>query len=340
MTTLQDEPAMPEHNPSLDENGDVDHVKVDVLPSQHTRRINEYHRFALVVIGGLACVCTSFGAAWNVISGYMQELLNLSQTDLVNINLVGSVFTYFALPYAFLYDYAGPIPVSIISIVMFVLGSLLFSLAFGGQIRGSVVRLCVFNAIMKTGCILFDLVGNITVVSHFPTMRGPTIALLKSFVGIGGAVVSAVQLGFFPELDDIKNFYYLLMVYATVMGLLELAFMRNPRYHLSGYEESYLTEEEKECRRATKAQYLRQEPPVWRFAIGYGVILLLVVYLPTQSACVQYMGLGDMHKRTFAVITVFFLLLITLVLIPNPVRIFRKRRGDHVRRMTPASPLL
>ncbi|CAD2220781.1 hypothetical protein AGDE_00260 [Angomonas deanei] len=221
---------------------------------------------------------------------------------------------------------------------MFVLGCLLFSFAFGGQIDATVVQLCVFNAIMKTGCILFDLIGNVTVVSHFPTMRGPTIALMKSFVGIGGAIVSAVQLGFFPNLKDIQNFYYLLIGYAVVMGILELIFMRNPLYHLSGYQQSHLSEEEKKRRLATKAQYLRQDPPLWRFIIGYGVLIALIIYLPAQSACVQYLDLGKEYTVAFAIVTVIIMLMIVLVLIPDPRMLLRRIRGEKEPRESLPSP--
>ncbi|EPY42413.1 hypothetical protein AGDE_01510, partial [Angomonas deanei] len=98
----------------------------------------------------------------------MQKLNNLSQRDLSSISVVGKVFAYCLLPYAFLYDFAGPIPVTILATLYFVLGCVLMALSFSQKVDANVVRLCVFNAILGSGTMLFDLAAIVTVSSHFP----------------------------------------------------------------------------------------------------------------------------------------------------------------------------
>lgn len=133
----------------------------------------------------------------------MQARYNLSQRDMSSIVTVGLVFQCSMLPYAFLYDYFGPTIIAAIATVQVPLGTLLLALCFMGQVEGSVVRLCVFNALMGSGCILFDLACCVTVLSHFPTHRGPVVALMKTFSGLGSAIFACPYSGFLWTLRSV-----------------------------------------------------------------------------------------------------------------------------------------
>ncbi|PWV13494.1 putative protein associated with differentiation 4 [Trypanosoma cruzi] len=95
------------------------------------------------------------------------------------------------------FDHFGPKPIFILSMVLFPLGALLFALSFRGTIEGSVVRLSVFNGMLTLGCTLYDVVYMMTIMSHFPNSRGPVVAVLKSYIGLGSAIVGSIQLAFF-----------------------------------------------------------------------------------------------------------------------------------------------
>ncbi|KAK7194139.1 Protein Associated with Differentiation [Novymonas esmeraldas] len=289
-------------------------VAVIRLATGPQKRINEYRRFGLVVLacfGGIVC---SFTYAWNLISGEMQSRYHLKQRDLSTIVTVGLVVMHCVLPYAFLYDYLGPVPIASILTVYIPLGTLLLALCFMGKITGSVVRLSVFNAMMSTGCVLIDLVCCMTVLSHFPSNRGPVIALLKTFIGLGSAIVGTFYEGFF-DADPQKHFFFLFSL-AFAVGALCIVFVRLPPYHLTQYEEKHLSVEEKERRVATKAQYLRQGAPLRRFAWGFVILVVLIIFLPTQSALVSYLRLGKGAKLAFALVTVVLLLLYPLIAAP------------------------
>lgn len=135
----------------------TEHVHVEVLAAGPQKHISEPHRFFIVVLGAYGCMCCSFSYAFNLISGAMQERYNLTQRDLSTITTVGLIFQYFILPYAFLYDYIGPIPICSIMTIYFAIGSILFALCFNGRVQGNTVRLCVFNAFLMGACGLFDL---------------------------------------------------------------------------------------------------------------------------------------------------------------------------------------
>ncbi|KAK7194136.1 Protein Associated with Differentiation [Novymonas esmeraldas] len=280
------------------------------------KRVGENKRFAILLLGSFGCIVCSFSYAWNLVAPSMQTRYKLSQRDLSTIVTVGLVVQYCVLPYAFLYDFLGPIPITAIGTVYFPLGTLLLALCFMGKIEGSVVRLSVFNAMMASGCSLFDLACCITVLSHFPSNRGPVVALLKTFTGLGSAIVACMYAGFFNS-DPEKHFFFLFAI-GIVVGGLCIAFLRLPPYHLTQLEERRLSEEEKERRVVTKAQYLRQEAPLRRFVWGFIILIVLIIYLPTQSALVSYLHWGTKPKLAFAIVTCILMFLFLIVAAPLP----------------------
>ncbi|KAG5510429.1 hypothetical protein GH5_06628 [Leishmania sp. Ghana 2012 LV757] len=297
-------------------------VEIIRLATGPQKPVGEYKRFAILALGSFGCIVCSFSYAWNLISGTMQRRYNLSQRDLSTIVTVALVVQYCVLPYAFLYDYLGPLPISIIATVYFPLGTLLLALCFMGKVEGSVLRLSVFNAMMGTGCTMFDLASCITVLLHFPTNRGPVTALLKTFTGLGSALVACLYAGFFDS-DPQKHFFFLFSV-GLCVGALFIAFMRLPSYHLTQYEERRLPAEVKERRLARKAQYLRQEAPLRRFLWGFAVLVFLIIFVTTQSALVSYLSLGDTPKRAFAIVTT--IVTFSYLLVAAPLRFLNSSR--------------
>ncbi|EPY20743.1 hypothetical protein AGDE_14500 [Angomonas deanei] len=113
------------------------------------------------------------------------------------ITTCGSVVGNVVLPYSFVYDFFGPLPIAILCIIVFPLGALLIAFCFEEIIIGDVVKLCVFYSFMNLGTTFFDLVCCMTVISYFPTRRGAVVALLKTFVGLGSAITGSLYLGYF-----------------------------------------------------------------------------------------------------------------------------------------------
>ncbi|KPA76999.1 putative protein associated with differentiation 4 [Leptomonas pyrrhocoris] len=294
------------------------HEKVEIvkLASGPQKPVSEYKRFAILVLGSFGCIVCSFSYAWNLVSADMQERYHFTQRDMSTIVTVGLVVQYCVLPYAFLFDYLGPLPIVILATIYFPLGTLLLALCFMGKINGSVATLSVFNALMSCGCSLFDLGCCVTVLSYFPTNRGPVTALLKTFTGLGSALVACLYAGYFHS-DPEKHFFFLFAL-ALVVGVLCMVFLRLPEYHLTQYQLSHLPIEERQRRENTKAQYLRQKPPIWRFVYGFVILIVLIVFLPTQSALASYRHLDSSAKRAFAIVTTILTLLYLVVAAPVP----------------------
>ncbi|CAC9467262.1 Protein_Associated_with_Differentiation_-_putative [Leishmania infantum] len=293
-------------------------VHLEVLSKAPVRSISETHRFGLLVLGVFGMICGSFGSyTFNLVSGSLQERYSLSQRDLSTITTAGTVIGNVMLPYSFLYDYIGPLPIAVLSSFVFSLGALLVALCFQGVIVGNLVKLCVFYSFMNVGTSFFDLSSCITILSYFPTTRGPVVALLKTFIGLGAAIVGSMFQGFFG--GAVQYFFYFLMLFAIIVGVLGIIFLRLPAYHLTGYEESHLSKAEKEQRLASKAQFLKQKPPMWRFYYGFVLMVVLIGFLPLTAALVDYLDLGRKEKLTFATITTIFAAGFVVIAIPPEV---------------------
>jgi MFS family permease len=303
-------------------------VRVERLTKAVQKRISETRRFALLLLGLFGMICGSFGSyTFNLVSGKFQTRYSLSQRDLSAITTCGTVVGYVMLPYSFIYDYIGPLPIAIMSSIVFPLGALLVALCFQGVIVGNVVKLCVFYSFMNVGTSFFDLSSCMTILSYFPVNRGPVVALLKTFIGLGAAIVGCMYQGFFG--GAVEHFFYFLMVWAVIVGVLGAIFLRLPDYHLTGYQESHLSAEEKERRAATKTQYLKQKPPMWRFYYGFALMVALIVFLPVTSALTDYLHLGVEKKLAFAIVTTVLTACFFVIAIPSELLICQHRAALH-----------
>lgn len=291
-------------------------VYLETLSTKRQKPIHEYHRFFLLLLSFCGSIVVSFSYAFNLISRAMAVQYSLGLRDLATISTVGIAIQYFMLPYGILYDFLGPIPISAIGTTYFPLGTLLLALCFMNKIRGGTAKLSVFNAMMCSGCGQFDLASCMTIISHFPTQKGLVTALLKTYTGLGSAIVGCIYLAFFDKKPD--QYFFFLMAYTVVIGVLYLIFMRLPPYHLTHFQLRRLSEEKKADLLATKAQYLRQEPPIYRFYIGIAYMVFLICFLPTEAALVTYLSLGRSYKIAFAVIAIVFTLLNVTIFIPYP----------------------
>ncbi|EPY35232.1 hypothetical protein STCU_01184, partial [Strigomonas culicis] len=212
-------------------------AQIETLDLTHQKRINDVHRFSLLVLGSLCCTCASFTYAFNLVSGDMRDKYNLTQRDLSTISTLGAFCLYFALPYAFIFDYFGPVPVAAMATVIYPIGTICLALTFMDVIKGTVAKLAVFNGMMGAGCIQFDLLAVMPTISYFPTHKGYVTILLKTYTGFGQAFVGTIYIAFFDKEAD-RHFFFLAGL-AFVTGVLCLIFLRLPPYHLTGYEMSH-----------------------------------------------------------------------------------------------------
>uniref|UniRef100_A0A0A9WQF6 Putative transporter MCH1 n=1 Tax=Lygus hesperus TaxID=30085 RepID=A0A0A9WQF6_LYGHE len=218
--------------------GDEVHRAVHTLETENLQPINEFHRSAVLTAAAFGMICASTSYAFNIYSGSLQKKYGYDSRAMSTINSVSMVFTYFLIPYAYVYDYFGPLPIFIIAATFFSMGALLMGLTFQGIVAGSVVRFTVFNSLLSCGSQLFDLACIVTCMNIFPTRRGWVIAILKTMMGLGSAIIGSIQIGFFQNAPS--NYFYFLIALVVVVAICVMPIIKNPSHELSGHEQSCL----------------------------------------------------------------------------------------------------
>lgn len=279
-------------------------------------RISEPYRFFLLVVGSIGCLLASLCYTFGIFAHEVQAMGGFGMTDMASITTSMLVFSFFTLPYAFIFDYFGPKPVLCVGTVMLPLGSLLVGLIFNGSIAPTLTNFCIFVAIMGGGCIVFDIGTVVCVLSWFPVNKGPVVAIMKSFAGLGAAIVGTFQLAFFE--NDTAGFFFLLMGMALALGTFCIATMVLPPYHLTASQVKNLCQEEKNARHMTKHLFLTQRATVFRMAISFAFVIFLVIFLPVQSILIVYAGVGNGAKIAFACIVITSLVLYPVFALPLP----------------------
>ncbi|CAM40017.1 conserved hypothetical protein [Leishmania braziliensis MHOM/BR/75/M2904] len=278
--------------------------------------ISEISRF-LILLGGLcASVCISTMYGFNILSNKMMELFNLSSSDLTTITTVGTVVGFATFPCGVWLDYAGPVPILIFATTLTTLGVLLYALAFNGNIKGSVTTLAVFCAIMNLGCSSFDTGSLMAVLGSFPLTKGPVVAIMKTFTGLGASILALINYSFFRNSD--AHYMFFMAGLIVFMGIVAIVFIRFPPYHILDGEKTRVPQQVQARRRLTERAYLTQYPPMTRFYLGFGIIVSLVVYLTAQSFSVAYANPSDSARMGNTVAIIVLVLSLGLMAAPFP----------------------
>ncbi|CCW68217.1 unnamed protein product [Phytomonas sp. Hart1] len=290
------------------------HYVAQRMTVARTTAVSERGRFWILALGVYSCICASTGYVYNLFSGDLQKKYNFSQSDMTTITTISGILSIVVFPLAIVYDYFGPRPLFIVGTVAFPLGSILFAMAFKDMFQGSIILFIIFCTLQSVGNSMFDIAGLMTVMSVFPSSRGAVIVVMKTFIGLGSAILGVIQMGFYE--NDIAGFFYFMSAFVFISGILCTIFIRLPPYELTKYDETHLSETDKRKRIATKRAYFEQVPPFRRFAVGYLLVGIISVFLTVQSTLVAYVDLSHTCKITFAIITIVVLLMYMVIALP------------------------
>lgn len=292
--------------------------RADPTPATvNTYKINELARFR-IVLGGLgASTCMSTFYGFNIISNHMQTTYGFSSQALTTISTVGIVVGFVTFPGGMLLDYLGPMYVCMCALLLNCLGALLFGLAFDGKIGASVVTFSVFCAIMNLGCASFDTGSLMAVLGSFPRTKGSVVAIMKTFAGIGASIFAVINYSFFNK--KYASYMYFMSIVVACAGTIAVIFIRFPPYQIVDFYKARLPQELQIRLRLTEKAYLTQHPPMQRFYYGYAIIVVLVIYLATQSLCVAYApGITDGKRLGICIGCIVLVFMLPLLAAPFP----------------------
>ncbi|XQJ28716.1 Nodulin-like/Major Facilitator Superfamily, putative [Leishmania guyanensis] len=286
------------------------------MVSSEDYRISEISRFLILVGGVCASTCMSTFYGFNIISKNLADMFNLTGADLTTITTTGIVIGFITFPFGMLLDHIGPMWVCMCACTLNALGALLYALAFNGNIKGSVTTLAVFCAIMNLGCSSFDTGSLMAVLGSFPLTKGPVVAIMKTFTGLGASILALINYSFFRNSD--AHYMFFMTGLIVFMGIVAIVFIRFPPYHILDGEKTRVPQQVQARRRLTERAYLTQYPPMTRFYLGFGIIVSLVVYLTAQSFSVAYANPSDSARMGNTVAIIVLVLSLGLMAAPFP----------------------
>ncbi|KEG07399.1 hypothetical protein DQ04_09911000 [Trypanosoma grayi] len=280
--------------------------------------LNEPRRFWQLVVGALCCFAVSSSYAFNLYSGQLQSKYNFTQNQMTTITTLSDVVGGFTLPFGVIYDYYGAKPLFVIAMITFPLGAVMFGLTYADAITGSVPAFAVYACLQSLGTSMLDISAVMTLLSIFPANRGAVVAVMKTFSGMGSAILGAIHMAFFgtDSYSDTSRFFFLLASVTAVVSFLGFLFVEVPPYMIKGCEEGVLSEEERRVRRRYRKQYLRRKAPTARFAIGFTVLIALTIFLPVQGALSAFMNLSHASHVAFACIALGLFAFYPLMALP------------------------
>ncbi|GET90440.1 hypothetical protein, conserved [Leishmania tarentolae] len=279
-------------------------------------RISEISRFLILVGGVCASTCMSTFYGFNIISKNLADMFNLTGADLTTITTIGVVIGFITFPFGMLLDYVGPMWVCICACTLNSLGAILYALAFNGNIKGNVPTLAVFCAIMNLGCSSFDTGSLMAVLGSFPLTKGPVVAIMKTFTGLGASILAVINYSFFRKSD--AHYMFFMAAVVVFMGSVAITFIRFPPYHILDREKTRVPERVQVRRRLTERAYLTQYPPMIRFYLGFGIIVSIVIYLTVQSFCIAYANPSDSARMANTVVIIVLVLCLGFMAAPFP----------------------
>ncbi|SCU67703.1 major facilitator superfamily, putative [Trypanosoma equiperdum] len=287
-------------------------------PIYGLQALSEPKRFWQLVVGALCCFVVSSSFTFNLYSGQLQAKFNFTQNDITSIFTGSDVAGILMLPLGAVYDKYGARPVFILALLTQPVGAILQALTYDDFIKGNLYLFIFYSALQAVGTWLLDTAAVMTLLSIFPSDKGPVVALSKVITGIGYGVIGAIHSAFFygGEAKDTRNFFIFLASIGVVATVLGYMYLEDPPYVVKGSEVDTITRKERVTRRRLRRIYLRQRPSGLRFAIGFGIVAVLMVYLPVQAIVSMYFNLGHRYRVSFACTTVAILALYPVMALP------------------------
>ncbi|GBG85457.1 hypothetical protein CBR_g40099 [Chara braunii] len=216
------------------------------------------NRWAGLVGAMLVEACTGLSYTFAIYSEHLKQTLHYSQEDVDGLGAAKDFGGTVGLVAGLLYNFYPPWVTMVVGAVGHLTGYGVLWLTVTDRIRPTYGALCMFVTLAVGGGSWADTACVVTSMRNFPMFRGTVMGLLKSQVGLSGAVFTVLYKAFISP--DTSGFLLLVAVLpASAMLLLAHTIRHFP----------------------TKRRHDDDEPPeaMLRFRFAYGLIVGLAVYL-------------------------------------------------------------
>ncbi|KAK7196738.1 hypothetical protein NESM_000613600 [Novymonas esmeraldas] len=248
--------------------------------------VNEMNRFAIVVCTLFCGMCVSLTYAYDLFTTQFRDQFQMSAGDLSTVSTVGLVFCYLLLPYSAIFETCGPFVNFLICCASGVIGTVCLALTFSGAIPGNVATITVFYAFLNTASGLIDTTYISTLFEVFPRNRGPVVCLAKVMTGLGSTIFACLSTTLFK--GNMIGFIYFLGAFIGVVTLCASALVVLPPYYMNWWRLRGKCADDVAELVATRPLYHHKFVPARRLAVGYAVVLTMLVFFAVQTPVVAY----------------------------------------------------
>lgn len=242
---------------------------------------------AMIIMG-----CSGLTYTYAVYSGYIKMKFHYTQEQIDNIGAAKDFGAVVALASGFFYNFYPPWITVYIGALLRIFGYGLMWMTITGDTPRSIWMLCLYVALGTGGDGWVDTACMMTSVENFDDHRGTAMGILKSQLGLSGAMFVTIYQAFLQP--DVNKFLLLIAVVPTVVYLL-LGFLISP---------STQNEKHKDIRGT-----------MMRFKIIYGMIVLLGIFLTLSMIIQAKFHAGNHTSGLFAIL----MLIIISVMYAVPV---------------------
>lgn len=213
---------------------------------------------AMIIMG-----CSGLTYTYAVYSEHIKMKFHYTQEQIDNIGAAKDFGAVIALVSGVFYNFYPPWVTVYIGALLRIFGYGLMWMTIAGDTPRSIWMLCLYVAVGSGGDGWVDTACMMTSLENFEDHRGTAMGILKSQLGLSGAMFVTIYQAFLQP--DVNKFLLLVAVVPTVLYLL-LGFLISPSTQNEKYKDIRGT--------------------MLRFKIIYGMIVFLAIFL-TLSMIIQ-----------------------------------------------------
>ncbi|EKG06698.1 hypothetical protein TCSYLVIO_002189 [Trypanosoma cruzi] len=287
--------------------------------------VDDLFRMRMLMAGVYLGIGISSTYGFSIFTDHLRHKYGYSQSDITTISTVGNCVGYCSFLAGMLFDYAGPMVVLPLGGLLGCLGFVLFGLTFDGYVvsNPSVIHFSIFNAILYLGCPSMDVSSVMPLMLQFPLERGFVVLIMKTFNGLGTAVLMAYFNGWFkaansdqPEDNNYSGYAYFVGGQILLCSLIGTYFTRLPMYFPCSWRKKRLSSEEAAEREKTLDLYMSQQAPMRRLRIGVMLVVAMLIFSTTQSIATAYVDTSHVGYLAISIVAVLLMASFSVIAMP------------------------
>ncbi|EKF32519.1 hypothetical protein MOQ_003628 [Trypanosoma cruzi marinkellei] len=286
--------------------------------------VDDLFRMRMLMAGVYLGLGISSFYGFSIFTDHLRYKYGYSQSDITTISTVGICVGFCGFHAGVLFDYVGPTVLLPLGGLFGCLGFFLFGLTFDGTITTSSVALfSLYQGITCFGLPVMDVSSIMSLMLQFPLERGYVVLIVKTFNGLGTAVLMAYFNGWFkaadtdqPEKNNYSGYAYFIGVMILLCSLVGTCFIRLPMYFPCSWTKKRLSSEEAAEREKTLDLYMSQHASSRRLRIGFAIVVLTLIFSTTQSITTAYVNTSRAGFLAISIVAVLLMASFFVIAMP------------------------